>query len=450
MQSPDIINILFVNFNLIGLYIYNKNKSIRNLIILSILIGISIYCRKINYYWFIISFIFLLVVHTFNGNYNIKKALIHFGIFIACLHVTILPLMTAMKLVHNYFGLGISGKYSHYTSVYIQDENNQGEKTIYELPEKSTLGFNTVSHFETLLKDSESIINVEQAKKMIQQSYLDPKERSIHPDLFFGTPEFSKITHLWEYNVIENIFKYPKKQILRIESNLHDFIEIIKSIPLFIIVLLSFSILSFKYNKLPIFFLYIMIFLLSLYSLIQVRERFFWCLVPILIIVSVIGFHNFIHYSRIFTFQSKILLYFPLVLILLHHIGSYIRLSVHHGNNLALSYNDMINKEYNISQNIITLSKDFNKPNIPLIGIGDYKQNFVGYFTDKLVISNNVSLDDFITNLGLIKDDLREFIIYTSNDYTLESIYNILNHENISLVKSIRNNINSNIILCKT
>ena len=96
------------------------------------------------------------------------------------------------------------------------------------------------------------------------------------------------------------------------------------------------------------------------------------------------------------------------------------------------------------------MSNNCNNRNIPLIGIGDYKQNFVGFFTDKLVISNNVNLNDFITNLGLIKNDLREFIIYTSNDYSLESIHKILANENINPVQSITNNINSNIILCKT
>lgn len=450
MQSPDLLNILFVNLNFIGLYLYNKSKSIRDLILLSLLIGISIYCRKINYYWFIISFILILVVYTIDGKYKIKHTLIHFSIFIACLHITILPLMTSMKLIHNYFGLGISGKYAHYTSVCIQDENNQAVKTFYELPEVSTLGFNTVSHFGTLLKDTSSMIDKEQAKKMIQQSYLNPKKRSIHPDLFFGTREFSKITHLWDYNLIMNVIKFPRKQILKIESSLHEFFVIIKSIPLIIIILLAFSLFTFKNDKLPLFFLYIMFILLSLYSLIQIQERFFWCLVPVLIIVSVIGFHNFIHYSKIIHIKYKFLLYFPLVLILLYNIGSYFRLSEHHIRNLSFTYNNTINNEFNISQSIVRLSNSFNTPNIPLIGIGDYKQNLIGFFSDKLVISNNVNLDDFTTNLGHIKQDLREFILYTSNDYTLQSVLEILQKQNIVPIKSIRSNFDSNIIYCKT
>lgn len=193
-----------------------------------------------------------------------------------------------------------------------------------------------------------------------------------------------------------------------------------------------------------------MFILLSLYSLIQIQERFFWCLVPVLIIVSVIGFHNFIHYSKIIHIKYKFLLYFPLVLILLYNIGSYFRLSEHHIRNLSFTYNNTINNEFNISQSIVRLSNSFNTPNIPLIGIGDYKQNLIGFFSDKLVISNNVNLDDFTTNLGHIKQDLREFILYTSNDYTLQSVLEILQKQNIVPIKSIRSNFDSNIIYCKT
>jgi hypothetical protein len=357
--------------------------------------------------------------------------------------------MIMMKSIHGSYGLGISGQYSHYTSVFMQDEYDQENKTFYNYPQKSTLGFNTVSYFSNLLKREHDIINVSYAKEMIIQSYLSPKQRNIHPDLFFGTKYFSRITHLWDYNIIENILKHPNKQLKIIENNIKICVQILKSQPMILIVLIIVSFLCPKNGKYSVFIFCSILTLIALYSIIQIRERFLWCTVPLFFLLSINGLCFIKDKLSPYNFKIKLAFSLPLILISLYPLFNYLKYKNIYIEFIANIHNNINSNELFLSKEINTYSKENNLKSMPLIGVGTLKANLIGFHTDKLIVSNNINLKDFKTHIKLISSELSEFLVYSSNGFKPNDIIKVLKNLNIECIDYNIDKIHGNFFYCR-